>query len=316
MISLFLNVGSLLLLIALGNLLRRIDYFIQDEMQKIAKFIGDFLVPCIIFNTIFNLDIRSEHLALSVGFFLFLLTLLMLSWMLFKVLSLPWRSFIFFSYAFSFGLMGIPLFSATFGSEHMEYLVAIGIGHELFFALVYITSAKALLKQESVTASSVFHNLISPLFLVVLTSLILNLMGMNELVSATAVGSCLLSVISKLGSITMVLTMIVVGYKMRLLDKQRLKISVFFVIFRYVITFTVGYAFKCLILDHFISSSIYFDHAFFLLLSQFGSTVLVIMVGNYCDQEEMEISSNAFVINVLVGIFLYMVYIGVFLYLM
>ena len=58
--------------------------------------------------------------------------------------------------------------------------------------------------------------------------------------------------------------------------------------------------------------SVYFDHAFFLLLSQFGSTVLVIMVGKYCTREEMEISSNVFVINALVRILLYILYISLY----
>lgn len=35
----------------------------------------------------------------------------------------------------------------------------------------------------------------------------------------------------------------------------------------------------------------------------------MIMVGKYCSREEMGISSNAFVINALTGIVLYMIYI-------
>ena len=306
------NVVPLLLLIALGYLLRRNGYFSGNEIQALTGFIGDFLVPCVIFNTIFDLDIRSEHLALSIGFFCLLLILLVLSWLVYRILKLPWRSFIFFSCAFSFGLMGIPLFSATFGSEHMEYLVAMGIGHELFFALIYITSAKVLLRHEAVTAASVLRNLASPLFLMVFVSLILNLSGLNTVLAATTIGSCLLSVISQLASITMVLTMLVVGFKIQFLDKRRLGISVLFVLFRYFVTFTVGYGFKFLVLDRLVAPSVYFDHAFFLLLSQFGSTVLIIMVGKYCSREEMEISSNAFVINALVGILLYILYISLY----
>lgn len=309
MSDLMLNTVPLLLLIGLGYLLRRVGYFSGDEIQKLTGFIGDFLVPCVIFNTIFDLDIRSEHLALSAGFFMLLLILLLLSWLAFRVLKLPWRSFIFFSCAFSFGLMGIPLFSATFGSEHMEYLVAMGIGHELFFALVYVTGAKVLLKQEKITPLSVARNLASPLFLMVLVSLVLNLTGLNGVLAATTLGGCVLSAISKLASITMVLTMLVAGFKMRFLDRARLRVSAMFVLFRYLLTFTVGYAFKLLVLDRMVAPSVYFDHAFFLLLSQFGSTVLVIMVGKYCSREEMEISSNAFVINALTGIVLYMIYI-------
>ena len=38
--------------------------------------------------------------------------------------------------------MAIPLFTTVFGADKMEYLAAIGIGHELFVGLVFMTVAK------------------------------------------------------------------------------------------------------------------------------------------------------------------------------
>ena len=58
MSDLMLNTVPLLLLIGLGYLLRRAGYFSGDEIQKLTGFIGDFLVPCVIFNTIF---LRPGH---------------------------------------------------------------------------------------------------------------------------------------------------------------------------------------------------------------------------------------------------------------
>ena len=74
--NLLLNMLPLLLLIAFGFILRRIHYFSDGEIQKITGFVGDFLVPCVIFNTILKLDIQREHIALSAAFFCFLCLLL------------------------------------------------------------------------------------------------------------------------------------------------------------------------------------------------------------------------------------------------
>ena len=144
----------------------------------------------------------------------------------------------------------------------------------------------------------------------VLLALILNLTGWNRAVEQNVVGGCLLEAVSQLASITVVLTMLVVGYKMQFVNRQRLKISALFVLARYLLVFSVGYLFKFLILDRLVAPSPYFDHAFFILLSQFGSTMLVILVGRYCDREEMEISSNAFVLNAMAGIVLYLGYLA------
>lgn len=300
---------SLFFLILLGYILRRKQYFTDAEIQKLAGFIGDFLIPCVIFNTILGLKLSEEHLMLSLAFFGYLAILLLSSWLLYKLLRIKRKFFIFFNCMFAFGLMGIPLFSTVFGEENMEYLVAMGVGHELFFALVYVTAAKIVFAGEKPNRKTLLHNLTSPLFLMVLAALVLNLTGWGELLKSSMLGSGILSVIGQLGSITMVLTMLVVGYRLHFQDKSHLRESAFYVLVRYVLTFALGYLIKALVLDRLAGSSVYFDYAFFTMLSQFGSTLLVVLVGKYCSQEDMEICSNALVLNTIVGIVLYLLFV-------
>ena len=307
--ELFLDIIPLLLLIVFGSCLRQKEYFEDAVIRKIIGFIGDFLVPCVIFTTIINLDIRSDHIVLSAAFFIFLLLLLLLSWLTYQFFRIQRQFFIFFSSAFAFGLMVIPLFSAVFGAENMEYLIALGVGHELFFAVVYIPAANIVLKGEAFNWKNTLRNLTSPLFCMVLAALILNLSGGKEILEATLAGACLLATITKAASITTVLTMVVVGYQLHFESLKNLRESILYVLFRYALSFGVGYALKWFVLDHLITPSPYFDHAYFTMLSQFGSTMLIILVGKYCSREDMEISSNAFVLNVLVGIAVYIAYV-------
>ena len=44
------------------------------------------------------------------------------------------------------------------------------------------------------------------------------------------------------------------------------------------------------------------------MLSQFGSTLLVAMVGQYETQEDLEVAGNSFALNVIAGIVFYLIY--------
>lgn len=310
MSDLLINILPLLLLLAFGFFLRQIDYFDDQVVRQLTKFIGNVLVPCVLFNTMLDLEIRRDYLLVTVLFFLLLCLFLAISYAVYRCFHIRRAFFVFFSSAFAFGLMGIPLFSTVFGEEHMDYLVAMGVGHELFFAVVYLTLARMMLQGQSFRPANLLRSMATPLFLMVVAALALNVSGAGEMLAATVWGSCLFSAIEKLGSISTVLTMVVVGYQIHLQDRGRTRESAGYVAYRYALAFGVGYLFKWLILDRIIAPSVYFDYAFFTMLSQFGSTVLVVMVGEYGSQEDVEVASNAFVLNVIVGMILYILFVS------
>jgi len=302
--DLFLNIIPILLLLALGFALRQIDFFGEAAIQKLFALVGQLLLPCVIFNSILHLDIRTEHLAISAVYFVMLVLILLVSALVFKLLRLKRKFFIFYTACFSFGTMGIPLFSTAFGAENMEYLVALGVGHELYFAIVFITAARIVLRGERFSGKIILKNLASPLFCMVITALILKFTGLKEIVESTVLGNSILITIEKIASITTVVTMLVVGYRIRFENKAQIRESFLYAMFRLAAAFLIGYLVKWLVFDHIVVSK-YFDYAYFTLLSQFGSTVLLTMVGEHCGKEDTEVACNAFVINAIIGIVLY-----------
>jgi len=305
MAQLLENVIPILFLILFGFILRRRNYFNDEVLQKIGSMVSNLFIPCVIFNTILNLDIRSDHLALTIGFFCYQGVLLLLSWVFYRLLKIKRRFFLFYNCAFGFGFMVLPLFSATFGAENMEYLVSLGVGHELFVALIFITAAQVTLKGDKLSVKTALKHLGSPLFCMILAALVLKFTGLKEILSNTLIGKGALDAIAKLGSITSILTMLIVGYRISFRNKRRLMESFAYVGFRYALTFIVGYAMKWFILDRIVAPNPYFDYAFFLMLSQHGSVILTIYVGEYGTKEDLEVASNAFVLNVIIGILLY-----------
>lgn len=309
MAQLLSNVVPILFLILFGFILRRRNYFTDDVLQKISGMVGNLLIPCVIFNTILNLDIRSEHVALSVGFFIYQVLLLLISWLVYRKFHIKRRFFIFYSCAFSFGFMVLPLFSAAFGEQNIAHLVSMGIAQELFVALIFITAAQVSLKGDTVSFKSVAKHLGGPLFCMILAAVILKFTGLKDILAETLIGKGLFDAIAKLGSISSILTMLIVGYRISFSDKRRIMESCAYVGFRYALTFILGYALKLLVFDRFVSPNIYYDYAFFMMLSQHGSVLLTIYVGEYGSKEDLEVASNAFVLNVIVGILLYVAFV-------
>lgn len=307
--ALLSNIVPILMLIAFGYLLRRRAYFEDVAIQRLTGFVASILIPCVMFNTFLNLNFDLTHVGLAAAFFVYQLILLALSFVIYRVLKKGRRFYPLFYCCFAFGFMAIPLFTTVFGADQMEYLAAIGLGHELFVGLVFMPAAKLWLKREPVNPRAMAKTVVSPLFLMVVAALAIKLLGLRPVIEGTLLGSGLLETISRLGGINTVLIMIIVGYRIRFDDLSKLKESSLLVLSRYIFTFAVGYAFKALVMDPLAGGSLLFDYAFFTMLSQHGSVLLVAYVGEYGDREDLEVASSSLVINELAGILLYILFV-------
>ena len=295
------NVTPVLLLIAFGYFLRQRNYFEEVSIQRLTSFVANILVPCVLFNTFLNLDFNLSHVWLAVSFFFLLVLLLGLSFLFYHFHPPKRRFYPLFYCCFAFGFMAIPLFSTVFGPDKMDYLAAIGVGHELFVGLIFMTAAKLWLKKERVSPSVLGKTLLSPLFLMVSAALLIRALGLRDVMDSTVLGHGVFQTISRLGGITTVLIMIIVGYRIRFDDRKKLAESARLVAFRYL--------FKFFVMNPLAGGNVYFDYAFFTLLSQHGSVLLVAYVGEYCDSDDLEVASCSLVINELVGLALYLVFV-------
>lgn len=309
MTELLNNIVPILLLIAFGYFLRRRDYFEEVAIQRLTSMVAAVLVPCVLFNTFLNLDFSMAHVWLAASFFVLLVLLLGLSFLYYHFFPPKRRFYPLFYCCFAFGFMAIPLFTTVFGADKMDYLAAIGVGHELFVGLIFMTSAKLWLKNEKVSPRTLGKTFTSPLFIMVTAALIIKVFGLKEPLDATVLGHGIFEAISRLGGITTVLIMIIVGYRIRFDDRSKLAESAKLVLVRYLFTFGVGYLFKFLVMDRLAGGNVYFDYAFFTLLSQHGSVLLVAYVGEYGDQDDLEVASCSLVINELAGIALYLLFV-------
>lgn len=303
------NVLPVLLFILFGFLLRRMHYFKEDTIQGMTKLVSDFFIPCIIFTTFFNLEFRVEYFALAAFTFLIQVLLMGAGFLSVRLFRLKRRFAALYPCAFAFGFMAIPLFSSVFGAEHMGYLTSMGVGHELFIGLVFLPVSRIYLKHEKMDIRQIGKNLLSPLFIMILLALAIRGFGWKEAVEANILGMGLIEAVAKLGGISSTLILIIVGYRIRLDSLSQIRESLLLVGVRYGLIFLISYTIKYLFMDPLVGHDFYFEAAFFTLISQHGSVILNAYIGEYGTREDTEIASNAFAINALMGIALFVAYV-------
>ena len=278
------SVLPVILLIIFGFWLQKRHYFSEETVQGVTKLVSDYLIPCTIFTIFIGLDLRPEHLGLAACTFLIQLLLLGLGFLTARLFHFKRRFAPLYPCAFAFGFMAIPLFSTVFGLENMGYLTSMGVGHELFIGLVFMPVARIYLKGETAGPRQIA-------------------------VSATDLGGGVIDTISKLGGISSTLILITVGYRIHMDNPDKIRESLRLVAWRYLLIFSVSYGVKFFLMDPMVGQDFYFNAAFFTLISQHGSVILNAYISEYGSLEDSQIASNAFAINAVIGMALFVLYV-------
>ena len=128
-------------------------------------------------------------------------------------------------------------------------------------------------------------------------ALALQLLGIRDAVSATDLGGGVIDTISKLGGISSTLILITVGYRIHMDNPDKIRESLRLVAWRYLLIFSVSYGVKFFLMDPMVGQDFYFNAAFFTYISEYGSL------------EDSQIASNAYAINAVIGMALFVLYV-------
>ncbi|MDO4581850.1 MAG: hypothetical protein Q4B96_04635 [Bacillota bacterium] len=304
-------------LIIFGVCLRRGDYFEETAYARLQNFIVNVCIPCMMFSSFCDFALDLRYLAIVGCFFLLMGIYMAVGYAAYKLLHLSCDFFPFFVTAFGFGFMGLPLFVTVFGAENAGYITVLGMGHELFIAIVFLPLLQVVMAGKGFQPRQVGKSLASPLMIMVAAGLLSQFTGLTPLLQANVIGAGLLSAIDALGGLTLVLAMVLIGYRLNFSDTANLRVSAGYALARMAINLGVGALFKLLVLDRVsagmeIAASPLFNHGFYLIIVQFSSLLLVMFVGNYRSRREQEIVNNATVITMLLAMALSIGYMALF----
>ncbi|MBS4539007.1 malate permease [Clostridium sp. D2Q-11] len=298
------KVIPIILLIALGYLMQYRNMVKSESIEEIKKGVINIALPPVLFLTFRDMTLKKEYFLVVLYTFILLIALYIIGILLNKIKYISHPLVPFVVTAFTFGLLGIPLYGSVFGIENLEKISILGIGHEFFIWFIFYTLMKIKFKGESFSLEVVKGFIKSPLILAIIFGLILNVTGYNILFKENSLLKGLDITLEYLSSMATPLILIIIGFGLKI-NKKYMKQSIKLTIIRIVTILVVGYAFKFILIDKIIVDDKLFDYAFFTLLILPPPYSLPIFVGEYANDEYRDIANNVVVLNTITCIVMY-----------
>src|SRR5690554_4506953 len=157
MLATLLPVLPVILLFALGALLRKISFFSPSAVVEMKKLVSNIALPALLFQAFFSIEIEAKYLLLVVVVFLICGLMVVIGRIFGKVLKVDSPYFSLMMGGFEMGMLGYALFLGLYGNDHLGKIALVDLGQVLFVFFVLMallikerggaTHPLALLKQ-------------------------------------------------------------------------------------------------------------------------------------------------------------------------
>lgn len=296
------------LLISIGKYIGYKEYLQQSTIDEIKKIVINVCLSAVLFIAFLTMELKIEYFAVFIIVFILLNILFLIGFGINRIPKLKHPLTPFITSGFTFGLLGIPLFTTVFGIENIGKLSIIGVGHEFFIWLIFYTTMRMRLKQERFSGKVIKEIIRSPLILSIVFGIIFNVAGLGMLINQNPILQGIYVTIEYLANIATPLILIIVGYGLKF-NKKYMKQSTRFVMLRMAVAIIIGYAFKYLIINRVMEPDLIFDYAYFTFITLPPPLSLSIFVGAYGTKELEELTNNTVVLNTVVSIAIFSLFI-------
>lgn len=218
-----------LIIIIIGWILRKKKIISAESAGELKQLIVNVALPCILFLSFSKTTLEAGYILIVVFVFAICLSMYGIGFLLqgrlpgtFGSLFTPW-----FMSGFEFGMIGIGLFAALFGSENLPLITLIGLGHEFFawfIAIPYVQFKDSGRFNPVETLGKFFR---TPVILGILGGLAANLSGVYAFLQTVFWGRAVLGTMTTVSGICVPLILIVVGYSLTIEKGNAGKVSAY-----------------------------------------------------------------------------------------
>lgn len=203
----------------LGMLARRKKLLTREGVQGLQQFVMNFGLPCVVFNSCLTADIGAEALT-SMGLVL-PLTLLGTFWAFrARRKQFPYHNLPQLFAAQETGMLGIPLFMILFGADQAYRMGVLDLAQAVTaYPVIAILSANA--GENPSTGTIVKKVITSPLLVMSMLGLALNLSGTGDWLNAVGIGGIITECTSFLSEPVSAMMIFSVGYNFSLTGGNR-----------------------------------------------------------------------------------------------
>ena len=233
MIKVLEIIMPIMIMILIGMIARKNNTISQEANDGLQKFVMNYCLPCVLFNSCLSAQFSWDSIVSMSLVFILLLTSSIVSFQLRKK-QFPYHNFPLLFSAQETGMLGIPLFMTLFSSAYAYRIGVLDVA-QAFVAIPVIAILQADTTSNPSIISIIKKVFTSPLLLMSMLGLVLNLSGIINILNNVGIGSILTSVTSFIGQPVNAVILFCVGYNFKLEPsniKQVLKICcLHFVVF-------------------------------------------------------------------------------------
>ena len=296
----------IIVLLAIGQLLRRKNIFTDAAVDSIKKLIVNITLPTVLFTSFLETQLESRYLLLMLLVFLLCVLLFFFGKWMKKLLNQHWQYFPFLMTGFEFGMLGLSLFATAYGLENFSSMAILGIPHEIFIWFIYLTLLMRQGEQMPTIGGLVKSFITSPIIIAIFLSITINLLGWTAPIKEFVFADGIFNILNILANLTGPLILLMIGYEIHI-NRELLRSSALVVAVRLsILTITA------LLLNHFVLDAVLglgknFQAAFFTLLILPPPFIIPIFMKAGLDEEKAFIN-NTLMLHTIASIAVFIIY--------
>jgi predicted permease len=218
----FAKVLPVLLVIALGVLLRRARVLSRTTAGELKGLVVNVTLPALLFLAFARLHAESRHLTLVVIMFLACLAGLLIGKLIRPLTGTRARTFPVLFTGFEAGMMGYTLYASIYGQENLHRFALVDLGHVLFVFAVLIPVLQRATGGARPLRETLRGVARTPVILAIVAGLVADQLGLLRVLSTSPLTSGIPEAIGLVGGMTTPLVAILIGYDLQQLGTRGL----------------------------------------------------------------------------------------------
>lgn len=301
------QVLPILFLISLGYWINRKNFLTENTIDQLRKIVVNLALPAVIFVSFLNIELKASYFAIFAFTFFLCVLLFLLGQLIKKLFNIRYTYFPYLTTGFEYGMLGVSLFGAAYGLEKIGYIAVTDLGHEIFIWFVFLPLL--LIKRDGMqNPKEIVKSFLSaPVVIAILTSIILNVLNGQEWLYQYPITGALMTTLEFLGSLTVPLILIIVGYGIKI-NRAGLKDALLVVVIRLGILIPLALLLNVHLMRNLLHLEKLFEAGLFTLLILPPPFIVPLYARSSLSGEEKQYINNVLTIHTIISVTIFIIY--------
>lgn len=298
-----LPILPVLLLFLLGFLLQKTRFFTEASVADVKKIVSNIALPALLFQAFASIKIEIGYLLLVLVVFGSCLLMVLLGKIIARMLRIKSPYFAFMMGGFEMGMLGYALFLSLYGEQHLGKIALVDLGQVLF--VFFVLMALLIRERDGVqsTAMLLRQFVTSPVILAIFAGLLASLL--SPLVETSPMLNALGRFVSMVGSLTVPLIAITIGYGIRI-KREGLLLSLKTIAVRKILLIILALGINHFIIDAILHMEAMYRYALLVMFLTPPPFVISIYMAQD-DRQDADYVANTLSLDTLISVFLVVV---------